>query len=78
MSEPKTYKLERLVDLLQLPSERREQCVKELLLALEFSELAGAELRGPMTWTDDGDMSCSLDDPSGNTQLRMEVTHGHF
>lgn len=76
MAEPKTYRLERLADLLSVPSERREQCVKELLLALELAEFADAKLIGPMTWTDDGDMSCSLDDPDGNELLSLEVTHG--
>lgn len=76
MAEPKTYQIERIADLLQVPADRREQCVKELLLALLLSEFAEAELLGPLTWADDGDMSCSLDDPSGNAQLSLEVRHG--
>jgi hypothetical protein len=76
MAETKTYRLERLADLLSVPSDRREQCVRELLLALELAEFADAKLTGPMTWTDDGDMSCSLDDKDGNELLSLEVTHG--
>lgn len=74
MAESKTYRLERIVDLLRVPLERREQCVKEILLALALADLAHAELLGPTEWTDDGDMSVSLTDQSGATQLALEVT----
>lgn len=73
MTEPKTYHIERIVDLLEVPIERREQCVKELLMGLALAEFADAQLFGPMTWTDDGDMSCSLDDADGNEILKLEV-----
>lgn len=73
MSDEKTYHLERIVDLLQVPSDRREQCVKELLLCLEFGEFAEAQWQGPFEWTDDGDASCSITDEDGNAQLTLEV-----
>jgi hypothetical protein len=69
-----TYTVDRIVDLLAVPSEHRARCVKELLIGLEFSELAGAEIQGPLTWTDDGDMSCSLYGPDGKPQLSLKVT----
>lgn len=68
-----TYQLERIVDLLQVPVERREQCVKEMLLGLALAELADAPLAGPMTWTDDGDLSCSLMEGDGDAILSLEV-----
>lgn len=73
MSKP-TYTIERFVDLLAVPAERRALCVKELLIGLEFSELAGAELQGALTWTDDGDMSCTLFAADGKPQLSLKVT----
>lgn len=69
-----TYVIERIVDLLSVPTERRARCVKELLIGLEFSELAGAEIQGPLTWTDDGDMSCALYGPDGMPTLSLKVT----
>ena len=68
-----TYQLERIVDLLQVPAERREQCVKEMLLGLALAELADAPLAGPMTWTDDGDSSCTLMESNGEAILSLEV-----
>lgn len=68
-----TYQLERIVDLLQVPAERREQCVKEILLGLALADLADAPLAGPMTWTDDGDLSCSLMESNGDAILKLEV-----
>lgn len=75
MPEPKTYRIERIADLLHVPVERREQCVKELLYVLALADLADAELQGPFAWTDDGDMSCSLTDEAGEAQLTLEVRH---
>lgn len=71
MSE--TYKLERIVDLLQVPTERREQCLKEILIGLELAELADAVLMGPIAWTDDGDLSCALTDSNGNAIISLEA-----
>jgi len=73
MIEPKKYHLERIADLLSVPVERREQCVKEILIGLAFSELSGAEIAGIFEWTDDGDMSSSLIDKHGDTMLKLEV-----
>ena len=75
MSDGTTYTLERIVDLLQVPAERREQCIKELLLGLALAELADAQLTGPVTWTDDGDSSCALTAGNGEPFLSLEVRH---
>ena len=75
MADP-TYKLNRIVDLLQVPSERRAQCVKELLLGLEFAEFCDGDLSGPLEWTDDGDSSCTLFDQTGADIAKLVVTNG--
>ncbi len=75
MAEPKTYRLERIVDILQVPADRRPDCMKELLYGLSLAELTGAQLLGPMHWTDDGDLSSTLKDPDG-AELKLEVTRG--
>ena len=74
MDAPKTYHIERIADILQIPCDRREQCLRELLYALQLADFADAKLLGPMTWTDDGDMSCSLTDDKGEAQLTLEIT----
>lgn len=74
MADPKTYRIDRIADLLQVPAERRAQCVKELLYSLALADFADAELQGPLEWTDDGDMSFSLTDEDGKAQLTLEVT----
>lgn len=74
MAEQKTYRIERIADLLQVPSDRRKQCAKELLIVLEMSELAGVEdAMGAIEWTDDGDMSCAMADADGVNFLKLEV-----
>ena len=75
MTEPITYVIDRISDLSQIPVDRRERCVHELLLALSLAELAGAELGGPMSWTDDGDPSCELLDQAGDAWLKLEARH---
>ena len=69
-----TYRLERIVDLLKIPVDRREACVSEILLGLSLVELADAEpYADGMVWTDDGDRSVSLIAPDGKEQLKLEV-----
>lgn len=70
-----TYQIDRIADLLCVPQDRRLRCVKELLIGLAFSELAGLP-PGPMTWTDDGDSSCTIRDQNGGDFLKLEVKHG--
>lgn len=70
------YWLSTISDLLKVPSEKRAVCIHEILLALEFAELAGGEVHaGPHMWTDDGNASVSLIDPdTGKAQLTLKVT----
>lgn len=72
----KTYTIRSITDLLMVPSERRAECVKQLLLGMELAELAGAEMTGEFIWTDDGDASCSLIDGEGDAYLKLEVSRG--
>lgn len=75
MSKPKTYRIERISDLLNVPADRREECVKEILMGLSFSELTGtSKFLGCLEWTDDGDLSSTLVDCNGDTMLKMEIT----
>lgn len=71
-----TYTIHHIADLFKVPSERRAECVKQLLLGMELAELAGAELTGEFIWADDGDASCSLMDETGDTYLTLEVDRG--
>lgn len=73
-----TYTIDRITDLLRVPLDRREQCVRELLQGLELHEFAWGEKAidveiGPMRWTDDGDMTVRMHDDSGPV-LSLEVT----
>lgn len=70
----KTYTLDRISDLMAVPSDRREQCFKELLIGLEFAEFAEAKPFGPWSWTDDGDMSVRISGPAGEPHLTLKVT----
>ncbi len=73
MADTKVYRLERIVDILQIPFEKREQCMRELLYGLSLAEFAGAGLTGPMDWTDDGDMSSVLVDKTGAEIAKLEI-----
>lgn len=78
MTKPKTYKLTKISDLLLVPPERRRDCLRSLLYALELHELAfGAEAKDTawnnVTWTDDGNHSATLRDQHGNDVASLEV-----
>lgn len=73
----KTYKLRELGDLLKVPADRREACVRELLYALCLTEFAGGtETLGPVdfVWVDDGQTSVSITDGTGEPVLSLKVT----
>ena len=61
---PKTYELVTLEDLLQVPADRREACLREVLYAMALHDVAicGNQFRGfhSMAWTDDNDMRIEL------------------
>lgn len=67
----KTYRLHTIADLLQVPAERRAECVKDLLTGLELCEFAGAKSLVAMTWTDDSDRSCTIDDTAGKRVVSL-------
>jgi hypothetical protein len=75
-----TYSLVTISDLLKVPIDRREDCVRDLLYALALTDLAfGVESEGieakQWTWTDDGDHSASIN-VNGEEMLTLKITEG--
>jgi hypothetical protein len=75
-----TYNLVTISDLLKVPIDRREDCVRDLLYALALTDLAfGDEVEGgrakQWTWTDDGDHSASIN-VNGEEMLTLKITEG--
>lgn len=72
-----SYTITTIADLLLVPADRREACVKEILLSLLTAELAlgddAAKAFREMTWTDDGDRSQTLR-VNGQDMLHLKVT----
>ena len=73
-----TYQIANLNDLLDVPVERREACMRDLQYGLLMHELAhGGEAKnmifGPLVWTDDDDHSVQIVDDGGNTVIAIEV-----
>lgn len=74
-----TYEIDRISDLLKVPIERREACLREIEYALALHDLAFGEKSadveiGPIRWTDDGNKTCTLHDCSGEPVLTLAVT----
>lgn len=78
--KPKTYRIDRISDLLAVPIERREACVRELLYGLALLDLAAGDECSPelqsLVWTDDGETTIDLD-LGGEEQLRLVVEKRH-
>lgn len=77
MSE-KTYELATLHDLLKVPADRLEFCLRDLQLALAvhvlaFGEAAEGVKFGPMTWIDDGKHDVDLS-ANGKPLLSLKTT----
>lgn len=77
MAEPLRYALTTIADLLQVPCDRREACMRDVLLSLDtaelaFGERASAALRWPMTWIDDGGSNVTMQ-AGGETLLTLEI-----
>lgn len=73
-----TYQLVTISDLLKVPIDRREDCVRDLLYALALVDLAiGEEHEGvtakQWTWADDGDHSASIN-VNGEEMLSLKIT----
>lgn len=74
-----TYEIDRISDLLKVPIERRDACLREIEYALALHDLAFGEKSatveiGPIRWTDDGNSSVTLRDNSGEDFLMLKVT----
>ena len=77
MSSP-TYKLSAIADLLLVPADRREACVRNILYVLALHELtldaaAVGAMVGPIVWVDDGDLSASIRERGGDELLNLTV-----
>lgn len=75
----KTYRIEEISDLLSVPIDRREACVRDLLYGLALHELAfGDEAQNvpipAIEWTDDDNHSVSLCDENGVALLSLQIT----
>lgn len=74
-----SYKIEKISDLLAVPADRREACMRDLLYGLALHEMAFGEdaqkaLIGAVEWTDDDDHSATLHDPDGGIILSLNIT----
>ena len=72
-----SYRIEKISDLLQVPIDRREACVRDLLYGLALHELAFCEdaqkaMISGVEWTDDN--SATLYDPDGEVVLSLKIT----
>mgnify|MGYP003404356549 FL=1 len=73
-----TYQLATLHDLLAVPVERREACMRDIQSGLLMHELAYGEdakdvTFGPLSWADDNDHSVQIVDADGTVALELSV-----
>jgi hypothetical protein len=78
MADALTYELTTLADLLLVPIDKREACMRDLLYGLATLELAAGEharavLNLPMTWCDDDSANVTIQ-ANGEPLLTLEVT----
>ena len=75
MDKP-TYRIDRITDLLQVPADRREQCLLELRLLLDLTEFGGVTpvMAKGFIWADDGDFSARIEGQDGEPFLMVQVT----
>ena len=74
-----TYEIRTINDLLKVPADRRDACLKGIKLALVAAEFAvGSENASIecVTWTDDDDQSVTAVDESGAELFSLKVTEG--
>jgi CO dehydrogenase/acetyl-CoA synthase delta subunit len=71
------YRIDRVADLLEVPAEKRHECIRQLEYALELHEFAygerAAEVQFVATWTDDGSKDVSLE-LNGEPLLTLAIT----
>jgi len=75
----KTYQIRSIQDLLSVPIDKREDCLRDLLYALYLHDLAfGKEAQatniGALEWIDDGKHDITMKDMDGNAFLSLETT----
>ena len=74
MDKP-TYRIDRITDLLQVPADRREQCLNDLLYALDCLEFSGLTSEdGVFTWIDDGLPGVEMLGKDGAVHMNFEMT----
>lgn len=76
-----TYRISHISDLLKVPIERREVCLRELAYGLATVDLVlgddDKEHPFPyIDWTDDGDVSVDVRDQEGKPFIKLQVTEG--
>ena len=72
-----TYEIRTINDLLKVPADRRDACLKGIKLALVAAEFAvGSENASIecVTWTDDDDQSVTAVDQDGVNLFALKVT----
>ena len=74
----KTYQLATFHDLLAVPAERREACMRDIQYGLLVHELGYGEdaknvTFGPLSWTDDDDHSVQIVNADGTVALELSV-----
>ena len=81
MTHP-TYRINTILDLLQVPADRREVCMRELLYGLTTHELLLGDIPADQIkhegfdWTDDGDPSLHVELGDQTFTLRMLSPEG--
>jgi hypothetical protein len=74
-----TYQIRSIQDLLSVPIDRREACMRDLMYALALHELAFGDNAatteiGALEWIDDGKHDITMKDMDGNAFLSLETT----
>ena len=75
-----TYRLNGFIDLLNIPADRREACMRDILYSLAMHELAfGEDAKetpiDSLIWEDDGKHNIDICDQDGQSIVSLEVTN---
>ena len=74
-----TYEIRTINDLLKVPADRLDECLKQIKLTLHAAALAiGSENASIecVTWSDDDDQSVTAVDQDGAELFSLKVTEG--
>lgn len=75
-----TYKIVNFADIMRVPAERRDECLRELQYSLLLLELAfepeDAHMHGSQgfTWVDDGVRSVTLNQADDSVFLKLDIS----